>query len=175
MSNTTDGPEPVVTPNDTNANDGDGKPVDKTSDLFDGIPDDHPVRGEVTKLRNENASRRQSVHEKDSLVTELTTKLEGSKTAEELQTIVSEYDSKLTAKQLELDRKTVASELSLPGELAARLAGNTIDELRADGTVLAEYFKGRKPAPLTPAGGSTPKVQASDAKAVAERIRANRR
>ena len=144
------------------------------SDLFEGIPEDHPVRKEVSKLRTENASKRQSIHERDALVDDLKAKLEGAKSAEELDALKSEYDRKLAEKELLIARKDVAREFSLPAKVESALKGEDLEALRAEAKEWQELFGTKKPEPLKPSGGRTPGSSPDDAKSFAAKIRAQR-
>ncbi|WP_346921952.1 hypothetical protein [Glutamicibacter creatinolyticus] len=150
-------------------NEGDGGP-----DLFEGIPDDHPVRKEVTKLRNENASRRQAVHERDTLVDELKGKLADAKTPEEVKSLTDDYEKKLADKDLAITRKDVARDFGLPKKVEDALQGQDLESLRAEAQEWQELFGPKKPAPLTPTGGRTPAGPREDVTSMAKSIRARR-
>lgn len=147
---------------------------DEESKLFEGIPDDHPIRKYVPKLRNENASKRQSLHERDALNAELKTKLEASKTTEEVSQLIAEYDEKLAEKDLQIVRKDIAREFGLPAKVETALAGKDLESLRTEAKEWQELFGNRKPAPLTPTGGRTPAEPAEDVKSLAKSIRSRR-
>lgn len=77
--------------------------------------------------------------------------------------------------QRELMRLRVASEKGLPPKLAARLTGNTIEELEADADELLNLVPTKKPsasADDTLVGTRTPPAAAQDVDAIVDKLRA---
>lgn len=168
-----DGLEPTA--NQTPEGNETPKPAgDEDSKLFEGIPEDHPIRKYVPKLRNENASKRQAIHERDASLTELKGKLDAAKTPEEFQKLVEEHGKEIAKKDLVIARKDVAREFNLPAKVESALAGTDLESLRAEAKEWQELFGNRKPAPLTPSGGRTPAEPVVDVKSMADSIRARR-
>lgn len=145
-----------------------------SADLFEGIPDDHPVRKVVQDLRGENASKRQLIHERDSLVDELKGQLAEAKTPEEVKKLTDTYEAKLAEKELAITRKDVAREFGLPAKVESALKGADLESLRTEAKEWQELFGGLKPAPLTPSGGRSPAEPVDDVKSIVDSIRSRR-
>lgn len=169
-ANKVEGQEPEPTDNPTEPNE--GKP--KGDDLFEGIPEDHPVRKVVSDLRGENASKRQAIHERDASLNELKGKLESAKTAEEFNKLVEDHAKAIAEKDLLITRKDVAREFGLPVKVESALQGTDLESLRTEAREWQELFGGKKPAPLTPTGGRTPAEPVDDIKSLAASIRSRR-
>jgi hypothetical protein len=149
----------------------------ESSPLWDGVPDDHPLREHVKSLNAEAAAKRVENRSLRENLETLQSQLSEAKTPEEFQAAVDEYKQKLDETQVEVMRERVARKFGLPDPLAERLRGSTEEELTAD----AESLRGLIGAPTPPAtpknppsGGLTPGNKAEDPAARAERIRKRR-
>lgn len=170
-ANKVEGQEPEPTNNQTVEPTGE-KP--KSDDLFEGIPEDHPVRKVVSDLRGENASKRQAIHERDTSLEEMKSKLEAAKTPEEFNQLVESHAKAIAEKDLQITRKDVAREFGLPAKVESALQGTDLEALRTEAQEWQELFGGKKPAPLTPTGGRTPAQPVDDVKSLAATIRSRR-
>ena len=151
------------------------KPVgDDESKLFDGIPEDHPIRKYIPKLRNENASRRQQVHERDEAISELQGKLKDAKTPDDFNALIEAHNKVVAEKDLALARKDVAREFGLPPKVESALSGGDLEALRTEAKEWQELFGNRTPAPLPPSGGRSPSEPKSDVASAVAAIRAQR-
>lgn len=152
----TDAPETPVEPTDVET------PVDAEEvqqpaeaaepDKWAGIPEDHWVRSELEQVRREAAQRRTEARE-------LKEKLEGSKSADEVQQIIDEFNDKVTKAELKAVKLSAGRKFELPDELIARLQGDTEEELMADAERLAPFASKvpRTAPPLPPSGGRNPR------------------
>ncbi len=119
---------------------------------------------EIADLRKEAADRRTKLRTAED-------KLKSAKTPEEFETARSEW----VTQKSDLERELVATKYSLPDALAARLKGDTREELEADAKSLQALIN-----PLsdgTPSGGLTPGSDDGDELnplALAKRALANR-
>lgn len=156
---------------------GDPSVGENESPLWEGIADDHPVRAEVTKLRNEAASKRNAHKDAQAENLKLQADLQAATTKEDLDRIVAEHVEKTSAAESKLARVLIGNEFGLPATLADRLQGATEEELREDAKAVAALLGGREPQldPLDPAGGRTPRTSEPTASSLAASIRANRR
>ena len=148
-----------------------------SSPLWEGIPEDHPVRNEVRSLREESASRRKEVQREREAREALESKFKDAKTPEEFQAAVEDFTQKLQAAQGEALRERVGRQFGLPDVLVARLQGDDEAALTEDAKAMQALLKQPvPPAPKNPpSGGLTPGSQAEDPKALAARIRQRRR
>lgn len=126
-------------------------------DKWDGIPEDHWVRSELEQVRREAAQRRTEARE-------LKEKLAGSKSAEDVEQLISDYNEKLAQADLRAAKLDAGREFGLPKELIERLQGSTPEELLADAEKLAPLISKspRVPAPLPPSGGRNPREGSDD-------------
>jgi len=170
-ANKVEGQEPEPTNNQTAEPNGEKS---KSDDLFEGIPDDHPVRKVVSDLRGENASKRQAIHERDASLTDMKSKLEQAKTPEEFNRLIEDHAKAIADKDLQITRKDVAREFGLPAKVETALQGADLESLRTEAKEWQELFGGKKPAPLTPSGGRTPGEPVDDVKSLAAQIRSRR-
>lgn len=155
-------------------------PVDPeaaSSKLYEGIPEDHPIRTELESVRQESAARRILVRELEQTKEALTTQLSEAKTPEEFQAAVADYENKVAEATLTATKERVGRTHGLPDALVARLQGKNEEELTADAAALKALLPADQPAPTPPApkdppsGGLTPHQRATSAKEAAERIR----
>lgn len=148
-----------------------------SSPLWDGVPDDHPLREHVKSLNAEAAAKRVENRSLRENVEQLQAQLAEAKTPEEFQAAVDEYKGKLEQTQAEVMRERVARKFNLPDALAERLRGSTEEELTADAESLRELI-GEPTPPATPknppSGGLNPGNKAEDPAAKAARIRQRR-
>lgn len=136
-----------------------GQQNDNTQDspLWEGIAEDHPVRGEVTKLRNEAAQRRATAAQVKQENENLQAQLADAKTPDEVQALVSQYETKIEGYEREATRSRIASEYQLPADLAGLLTGDDEAALKTHAETLAKYIpKPQGPPTPTPSGGRTP-------------------
>lgn len=126
-------------------------------DKWDGIPEDHWVRKELDKVRRDAAARRVEARE-------LKDKLSNSKSDEEVQQILADYDQKLAEADMKVAKLDAGRKFGLPDELIARLQGSTPEELLADAEKLAPLISKspRVPAPVPPSGGRNPREGSDD-------------
>lgn len=99
----------------------------------EGSQDAAYLAKELERVRREAAAARVQNRE-------LKEKLEQAKTPEEYQAAVADYEAKLAAAELTLARERVAAKYELPDWLAARLQGETPEDLETDAAALAEQF-----------------------------------
>lgn len=143
------------------------------SPLWDGIPDDHPVRSEVQKLRDEAASKRTEARAQREAKEALEAQLQNATSKEDFDKAIADYEVKLQQATIETTRERVGRTHGLPDELVARLQGATEAELEADATALKAVLGNRTPAPTPknpPSGGLSPRQETSDPAAIAARI-----
>lgn len=147
-----------------------------TSGLYEGIPEEHPIRAELTSVRAEAASRRSENRALQTTIDELREQLGNAKTQEEFDQAIADYDRKVQAATLEATRERVGRTYGLPDQLVSRLTGDTEEELIADAQALQGVLGNRPPAPPKnpPSGGLNPKEERFDAKATAARLQRRR-
>jgi hypothetical protein len=82
--------------------------------------------------------------------------------AEKRENELAELRASLEAKSLEALRLQVAGEMKFPAELATRLQGKTIDELKSDAEKMAAFLKPTTPGipPAPPRGGAGSSITA---------------
>ena len=82
-----------------------------------------------------------------------------SKSADEVQQIIDEYNDKVTKAELKAVKLSAGRKFELPDELIARLQGDTEEELMADAERLAPFAPKvpRTAPPLPPSGGRNPR------------------
>lgn len=149
---------------------------EETPTLWDGIPEDHPVRSEVERLRKESAAKRISAQQAKQESEELKTKLSEAKTAEEVQSLISDYEEKVSALEGAMLRSSVASEYKLPADLAELLKGDDEESLKAHAEKLSRYVpKSQAPSAGDPLGGKKPGEVPVDINSTLAQIKANRR
>lgn len=105
---------------------------------------------ERTKLRAEAANYRTRLREAER-------KLADAKTPEEVEAIVNELKETRETESRDLLVENVALKFKLPEKLAARLRGNTREELEADAAELAEFARIEVDDPDDLNGGLNPK------------------
>lgn len=117
--------------------DGDGRGSKRAvlADLARERSKRHELESELAKMREENS--------KNAIATDKVAELAAQ--LEELQ-----------AERRELQIKTVLSETGLPAEMANRLRGNTLDELKADADSLAKVFNASAGSDPTQGRGNSP-------------------
>ena len=158
----------------TEGEEGSEKPSSK---LWEGVPEEHPLRDHVKSLNAENAAKRVENRNLQTANDELQGKLKDAKTPEEFQAAISEYTSKVDEAKTEALRERVARQHGLPDPLADRLRGTTEEELVADAVALQSLVGPAAPAPTprnAPSGGLKPADKPVDSAELADQIR-NRR
>lgn len=105
------------------------------------------ARKELERVRKEAADRR--VANRD-----LQKALEGAKTPEEVEALTKEYTDKIGVLEKTILVNSVATKYDLPEALAARLKGDTAEELEADAKLLAQFAVTEEPDVLR--GGLNP-------------------
>lgn len=147
-----------------------------TSGLYEGIPEEHPIRSELTSVRAEAASRRNENRALQSTIDDLREQLGKAKTQEEFDQAIADYDQRVNAATLEATRERVGRTYGLPDELVSRLQGDTEEELAADAQALQGLMGTKRQAPPQnpPSGGLNPNEERFDAKSVAARLRKSR-
>lgn len=168
--------EPVVDP-EAPVVEGDGNdPEAVESPLWEGIDEDHPVRNEVKKLRDEAAQRRTTAQQVKAENEELKTQLAEAKTAEEVQALVAAHESRVAELEGSLLRTQIATSYKLPEELAELLKGDDEASLKAHAERLAKFVpKGQTPPATEPRGGRTPSQPSTDIDSTIAAIKSNRR
>lgn len=148
-----------------------------SSPLWEGVPEEHPLREHVKSLNAESAAKRIENRNLREANEKLQAQLTEAKTPEEFQAAVDEYKTKLSETQVEVLRERVARKFGLPDTLAERLRGSTEEELTADAESL-KGFLGTPTPPATPktppSGGLNPGSKVEDPAARAARIRQRR-
>lgn len=154
------------------------------STLWDGIPEDHPIRKEFKSLRDEAAARRvENKSLKDSF-NSLEQRVEELDSPEDYQKAIAEANRKAEEAQLELKRVTIGNAAHLPPALHSRLQGKTEDELKADAAALQKELgidpatgkRGYQGPPKPPAtGGLTPSQRSEDSQQILKNLRGNGR
>lgn len=154
--------------------------TNKESGLWDGIPEEHPIRKEFQGLRQEAAARRVENKELKESLQELEQTVEGLDSVDDLQAAISEANRRAEKAQLDLTRVTVGHEHRLPEALHSRLQGKTPEEITEDAKRLQielgidpdtgkSGFQGPPKPP--PAGGLKPQDKNSDAEAILANLR----
>ncbi len=126
----------------TEGTEGEQKPETKPEDE---LPD--WAKKELSRVRGEAANWRTQLREAQDA-------LGKAKTPEEFEAATSELASKVTELEGQLMRSTVARKYELPDELAARLRGDTEEELEKDAKTLQKLIAPAAPESL--GGGLTP-------------------
>jgi len=126
------------------------KEVTKVEDLPQWAQD------EIRNLRSEAASYRTGNRE-------LRDQLSKAKSPEDFEALVNDYTTKITGLELEIAKRDAAASAGLPPEFAARLKGNTPEELANDAKDFAAKLPKAPTPPASlpaqhPAGGKTPEV-----------------
>lgn len=91
------------------------------------------ARNELTRVRNEAAERRVQLREAQEALSK-------AKTPEEFEAATTALTEKVTALERQILVNDVASQFDLPPALAARLSGDTEEELKADAKLLAQFI-----------------------------------
>lgn len=125
---------------------------DESTEDVSALPD--WAQTEITRLRRENARRRTALREAEE-------RLKNAKTEEDMAAAIAEWEAKASKLESELVRERVLRQVPLPDTLAARLQGETEEELLADAKSLAGLVRPRPPAP-DPAGGLDPTTPPDD-------------
>lgn len=105
------------------------------------------ARKELTKVRGEAASYRTRLRDAE-------TKLSDAKSSEEFEAALAKVKAQNAALERSILLANVARKYELPDALAARLTGNTADELEADAKTLQALVT--PPAPQSLSGGLDP-------------------
>ena len=131
-----------------------GQPADETDGAERTAPADERddelpewVRKRLSKANAEAANYRTRLREAE-------TRLEGAKTTKEFEAALAEFKARNAELEQEILRAQVARRFHLPDELAARLRGQTAEELEADAQTLRQYATTPQPERLS--GGLDP-------------------
>lgn len=130
--------------------------------LWDGIPENHPVRQEVRNLRQEAAAKRTENKSLQDTISELEQQTAEMKSPDEFQKAVSEAQDKVRKANLATARERFGRTHNLPESLIPRLEGETDEEIEADALRLKEDLgikvstKRQGPPKSPPAGGLNP-------------------
>lgn len=156
-------------------NDGEGNDTNEgsTPDLFEGIPEDHPVRKTVEDLRRENAAKRTSTQSVKQENEQLKQKLAEAKTEEDIKAAVTAWEARYEETQVELLKERVARTHGVPDAFLEFLTAKDEETL----TKQAEKLKavGTPAPPATPpVGGRNPRSEPLDPQSAAEKIRKSR-
>ena len=99
----------------------------------------------IKELNKENEKRRRQQDEAEKAA--LAEQGKFKELFEQSQSELNALRNELAAKERAIAVRDVASEFNLPAELAARLKGDSIDELRADAKELAKFAQPRREPP----------------------------
>lgn len=147
------------------------------SPLWEGIPEDHPVRAEVERLRKESAAKRTTAQQIKQENEELKAKLAEAKSAEEVSELIEDWQSKVSQAELAATRERIGRRHSLPDEVVELLKGSDEESLEQHAQKLKELFGSSRPTPPTPParGGKSPGDETGDPRSYLAAIKKNRR
>lgn len=91
------------------------------------------ARNELTRVRGEAAERRVQLREAQEALSK-------AKTPEDIEAATKDLTEKVEKLERTILVNDVASQFDLPPELAARLSGDTEEELKADAKLLAKFI-----------------------------------
>lgn len=176
-------PQGTTNPADNPAGDPPAEPAPKGDDqqgggdLWEGIPEDHPVRKKVADLNAESAARRVEARSLQEAKDELEAKIAELKTPEEFAAAIDEYKGKVAKAELEATKERVGRTYGLPDALVARLAGDTEEAIVEDAKALQALVSPNTPPPTPkdpPRGGLQPEKKALSAAEMAKKIASSR-
>lgn len=115
----------------------------RESEKFQGMAEENAA------LKKKEAEHDQTVGELESRLKEYAEKLTAAEQqAGEHERLAGELGERIRLQQLEQTRMRVAIEAGLPLELAARLTGDTDEDIRSDATALARLIGNQVSVPL---------------------------
>lgn len=159
-------------PQDAGGDSDAGGAQNQRSEWFNGLPKE--AQDEIKRLREESKQHRLTARELEKRLKDFDAKAkaaddeklvanqEGMKLAEKYKAEAEAARTELAKLQLTALRERIARKNGLPDELAARLRGETEDEINADAVELAKHIKpaddkGKKPgSSLTAIPGGSP-------------------
>ena len=144
-----------------------------TPDLFEGIPDDHPVRKTVEELRRENASKRTSANSVAQENEQLKQKLASAKTEDDVKAAVTAWEARYEEAQVELLKERVARTHGVPDAFLEFLTAKDEETLIKQAEKLKAVGTPAPPA-TPPVGGRNPRSEPLDPQSAAEKIRQSR-
>lgn len=171
--------EPTATSNEeVNEQEGAGAEAPVEPSLWEGIPEEHPVRAEVANLRREAAAKRTSAQQVKQENEQLQQSLKGAKTSEEVEQLIQDWQGKVSQAELAATRERVGRRHKLPDEFVELLKGETEEDLDEHGQTLKGLLGSSgngAPPPEPPRGGRSPNDATPDPKQNLSAIKASRR
>lgn len=161
----------------TSGESGTGSSEEEVSPLWEGISEDHPVRKEVKKLREEAAAKRTNAQQIAQENETLKTQLKEAKTPEEVQSLISEHEKTVNSLRSQMLREKIANTFKLPEDLAELLKGDDEDALKAHAEKLSQYVPKSQTSPsgTPPRGGKNPTAETMDIDDIVKLVESNRR
>lgn len=142
-----------------------GEVTEPVVEDHDKVTDELPpevLRDRLTRANSQAAAERIKRQELAAELEGLKERAKDTKTSEEVEALMSEYEAKVTAANIESDRIRAAYTAGLPEELIDRVKGDNYDAMLEDAKFLAELAQASQNEPRTPAGGRTPQKDPGD-------------
>lgn len=120
------------------------------------------LRDRLTRANKQAAAERVKRQELAAELDGLKTRAAETKTPEEVEALMSEYEAKVKKANEESDRIRAAYAAGLPEELVDRVKGDDYEAMFKDAQFLAELATASQKEPRTPGGGRTPHQDPGD-------------